>query len=284
MTPLAIGLTVLFGGAVGVLSGLVGVGGGVIMVPFLYLLFGLPEWSGVVVDPSSQVLVAHATSLLVIIPTAISATLSYQKSSLVLWRVALPMAAGAVVAAALGAQVAERLAPEALKAGFGALLLFVGVRLLRERRVAREGGPRPRRSGPVVTVLCGLAVGFFSALLGVGGGIVAIPLLIYLVGLDVRYVAATSIGLVVFAAVAGSAAYVLAGLDAPGLPSGTVGYVYLPAGLALMPGAVAGAVGGASLNQRMSTRGLRILFAVVFLVLGLRLLLTNAPALLAAGA
>jgi len=276
----ALGATLLFGGVVGVLSGLVGVGGGVIMVPFLYLLFAAPGWSGVVVDAASQALVAHATSLFVIIPTAIAAVMGYRGSDRVVWPVVVPMALGAIVAAAGGAMVAERLAPEALKGAFGALLVAVGVRLLRERREASTGPRRPVRLHPAVTVPCGMVAGFFSALLGVGGGIVAIPLLIYVIHLDLRDVAATSIGLVVFASVAGSAAYVVLGLDAPSLPSGTLGYVFFPAGLALVPGAVAGAVWGARLNQKMTGRGLRILFAVVFLVLGLRLFVPNVAALL----
>jgi uncharacterized protein len=107
-------------------------------------------------------------------------------------------------------------------------------------------------------------------LLGVGGGLVAIPLLIFAFRMDLRRVAAASMGVVVFAALAGTEGYLLA-RPAASLPPGSVGYVQLPLALALMPGAVLGARWGAGLNQRMGTEGLRRLFAVVLVVLGARL-------------
>lgn len=279
MSLAAAGLTLLFGGVVGVASGLVGIGGGVLMVPFLYLLFALPRWSGVQVAPDAEAVVAHATSLFVIIPTALSALRSYQKARLVAWRVALPMALGAVVAAVLGARTAIALSPDVLKAGFGLLLVAAGGRLARRRREPRDGEEHELRLGLGWTLSSGAVVGFVSALMGVGGGIVAIPVLIYLVGLDIRQVAATSMGVIVFAAAAGVASYLVAGWGAPDLPPGTLGYVFLPAGVALIPGAVLGARWGAGLNQRLDVPLLQIVFAGLFLVVGLRLLLVNGRAL-----
>lgn len=254
------------------------------MVPFLYVLFALPEVSGVVVAPGHEAVVAHATSLMVIIPTALSGLRTYQKSRLVDWSVVLPMAGGAMAAAVVGALVAERLPPQLLKAGFGVFLLVVGGRLVKGGRtrpagVTGDGAGAPRTVSAAVSALCGGAVGLFSALLGVGGGLVAIPLLIYVVGLELRRVAATSIGLVVFAAVSGTLTYFLAGWDVAGLPPRTVGYVFMPAAVALMPGAVVGARWGALLNQRLDAGLLKVLFAVLFLLMGLRLVIGNVPGL-----
>jgi hypothetical protein len=119
-------------------------------------------------------------------------------------------------------------------------------------------------------VLGGFAVGVFSALLGVGGGLVAVPLLIFAFHMDLRRVAAASMGVVAFAALAGTAGYLLA---RPGvsLPAGAVGWVHVPLALALMPGAVMGARLGARWNQRLTAEHLRQLFAVVLVLLGLRL-------------
>ena len=99
MSLLALTLTLLFGGIVGVVSGLVGVGGGIVMVPLLYLLFAHPEWSGISIPSAHQAVVAHATSLFVIVPTAVAGILSYHSAGLVVWRVALPMAGTAVLSA-----------------------------------------------------------------------------------------------------------------------------------------------------------------------------------------
>ena len=247
MTLLALGITLVFGGLVGIVSGLVGVGGGIVMVPLLYLWFAHPEWSGISVPAQYHAVVAHATSLFAIVPTAMAGLVAYHRSKLVAWRIALPMAVTAVLAAALGVQVAVRLPPEALKAGFGAFLVASGLNLLfssRRDQVEGEGG----RRGLALAVGGGIFIGFITSLLGVGGGIVAIPLLIYLVRLEVKKVAATSLGIVVFSALTAALTYAVTGWDHPELPSGSLGYIYFPAGLALLPGSVLTARVGVNLN------------------------------------
>ena len=87
----ALALILLTGGLVGLVAGLVGVGGGIVMVPVLYLLLSRPEWAGLALDPHVQVVVAHATSLFVAIPTSISAVMAYKRADLVVWRVSVPL-------------------------------------------------------------------------------------------------------------------------------------------------------------------------------------------------
>lgn len=273
MSLLALALTLLFGVVVGVVSGLVGVGGGIVMVPLLYLLFAHSEWSGISIPSAHQAVVAHATSLFVIVPTAIAGIYSYHRAGMVVWRVALPMAATAVLAAMGGVQVAVRLPPEILKAAFGGFLFASGLNLLKSSRgedLSREDGNRFP-----FAVLGGFLVGFITSLLGVGGGIVAIPLLIYLVRLEVKKVAATSLGIVVFSALMAAVTYAITGWGHPELPPGSAGYIFLPAGLALLPGAVLSARFGVRINQELNPRALKILFGLVFLVVGLRLFLGN---------
>jgi hypothetical protein len=129
-------------------------------------------------------------------------------------------------------------------------------------------------------LLTGAVVGIFSALLGVGGGLVAIPLLMYVVRLDIRHVAATSLAIVAFAATAGTATYMLTGAGMAGLPVGSVGFVHVAAALPMLPGAVLAARWGARVNQRLDARRLRWLFAALFAVLGTNLVLRNLPLLL----
>jgi len=274
MSLLALVLALLFGGVVGVVSSLVGVGGGIVMVPFLYFLFAYPELSGIHIPPAYQVAVAHATSLFVIVPTALSGIIAFHRAKLVSWKISLPMAATAVLAAMVGVQVAIRMPPELLKATFGGFLVASGLNLLRPSR--RDGGgdePGPKEFG--LAMLGGLFVGFITSLLGVGGGIVAIPILIYTMKLDMKRVAATSLGVVVFSALVASATYAITGWNHPELPSGSLGYIFAPAGLALLPGAVLAARYGARLNQRLNPKALKILFALVFLMVGLKLFLGN---------
>lgn len=279
MSLAALVTTLLFGGVVGVVSGLVGVGGGIVMVPLLYALLAHPDWSGITVPGEYQAVVAHATSLFVIVPTAITGIIAYQRSRMIVWRVALPMAATAVFAAMGGVQLAVRLPPELLKAGFGAFLFASGLNLFKGSRKGGDGAVEGNH-GLGVAVLAGILVGLITSLLGVGGGIVAIPILIYLVRLDVKKVAATSLGVVVFSALTAAVTYVFTGWGHPDLPAGSAGFVFLPAGLALLPGALLTVRIGVGINKKMNPRALKVLFGIVFLLIGLRLFLGNIQAAL----
>lgn len=268
--------------AVGLLSGLIGIGGGVLIVPFLYFLYGHPQWFGVRIAPDLTTVVAHATSLFVIVPTSLRGVVAFQRAGLVAWKVVWPVGLASVVAAALGARVAMFTSPGLLKSAFGLLLVVSGIRLLRARTptAADEGAPQRLRMAAPITVGIGGAVGFLSALLGVGGGIISIPLLIHVVGLELRRVAATSIGIIVITATAGTLSYMIGGRGIEGLPRGSIGYVHVAAGLVMFAGSVLSVRWGAALNQRLAPRALARLFALFFLVLGVRLIVLNAPALL----
>lgn len=278
LTVFAVGLVV------GIVSGLVGIGGGVLIVPFLYFFYDSPAIFGVHTPPDARIVLAHGTSLFVIVPTSLRGVLAYHRRGLVEWRAVWPIGIGSVLAAVAGARLALVLPPEMLRLGFGVFLVFSGVQLALRRGVpsrASAGGEEPRLWLPLV-IGSGLLVGIFSALLGVGGGIIAIPILMYVVGIEVRRVAATSMGIIAITATAGSASYMVSGLGTAGLPPGSVGYVDVVTGLAMFLGAVASVRWGALLNQRLAPRTLALIFAVLFLLLGTRLVAGGAHALLTA--
>lgn len=273
-------LASLFGAGllVGLASGLIGIGGGTLIVPLLYFVYAHPAWSGFQVPFGLEAAVAHATSLFVILPTALLGTASFHRAGLVVWRAALPVGLAAILAAVAGARLALVLPAEALKLAFGIVLLVSAIQLLRS--TGKPGAPpRVERLGARYTIPTGLAVGIFSALLGVGGGVVAIPLFIYLLGLDLRKVAATSLAVVAFASISGLVTYAVSGLAVPGLPPGSLGYVHVLAALPLMVGALLAVRLGVRANQRLRTRGLRLLFSAFFAILGIRLIIENAPGL-----
>ncbi|MBI4408482.1 MAG: sulfite exporter TauE/SafE family protein [Gemmatimonadetes bacterium] len=272
MTAGALAALLLGGVAVGVVAGLFGIGGGVLIVPLLYFLYEHPGWGGTAIAPALHAVIAHATSLFIIVPTAVRGTVSYHRAGLVAWRAALPIALASALAAAFGTQVALRLPAALLKVLFGTFLLATALQLLR-----RAGGEHRHtlRLSPAVTLLTGMLVGLVSATLGVGGGLVAIPLLVHFVGLELRRVAATSLVVAAFAATAGSFSYMLSGWGAAGLPRGSVGYVHVLAALPIVAGSLLSVPWGVRVNQRLSTRALRVAFAVLLVALGGRLILTN---------
>lgn len=265
LAALAVGL--LAGG----ISGCVGVGGGVVIVPFLYFLFGHPDWFGVTVASGREAVLAHATSLLVIVPTSVRGAWIYHRAGLVEWPAVWPMAIGSVLAAAATAQVAQRVADPVLRLGFALLLLVVAAGLWRHG----DGSSKPIRAAPspgsyaLRGALGGLAVGALSALLGVGGGVLAIPVLLYLLAVDVRKLAATSLALIVLTAAAASLSYALSASGARGLAAGTVGYVHVPAAVAVATGTLVSVGWGSALNRRLPEDVLRRVFAAAFFLLAI---------------
>lgn len=266
----------------GLLSGLVGIGGGVLMVPFLYFFYAHPALAGVRLPPEMATLAAHATSLFVILPTSLRGAAAFHRQRLVAWRAALPIGAAAAVAAALATLLAEAVDPRALRLAFGALLLVSAWRLFRTRPPRTDGDEdaaqtRPPRLSLPVTTGVGAAIGGFSALLGVGGGIVGIPLMLQVVRLDLRRVAATSLAVIALTSAAGAAAYMLNGPDAAVRPGASAGYVDLPVAAALAVGALVSVAWGTRLNRRLNARTLALVFAVLLSAVGARLVALNLP-------
>jgi uncharacterized protein len=263
----------------GLLSGLVGIGGGVLIVPFLYLFYAHPELSGVHPTTEAATLAAHATSLFVIVPTALLGTWRFHRHRSVTWRAALPIGIAAAVAAVLASQAAVRLDPRLLRLAFGGLLLVSAWRLLDTRGDAPAGGApaplRPLRVSPPVTVGVGGVVGGFSALLGVGGGIVGIPLLLGVVRVPLRSVAATSMAMVGITSFAASIAYMATAPSMPIRPGASLGFVDLTVGATMVAGTLLSVSIGASLNRRLDTRTLGVIFGILFAAAGLRLLIMN---------
>jgi uncharacterized membrane protein YfcA len=262
----------------GFTAGLVGIGGGVLMVPFLYFFYESARGAalGGAVPPDLQATVSHATSLFVIVPTAILGTAAYARAGLVVWRAALPVGLFSLAGGVLGARIALGLPADALKLGFGIFLIATAAQLIRS---TRGGEGHPLRLALPITVPTGIVVGVFSAILGVGGGLVAIPLLMHVIGVDIRRVAATSLAIIVMAATAGTLTYMVTGSGVSGLPASSVGYVHVAAGVPLMIGSLFTVRLGAIANQRMKTPTLRRVFAAVLAALGLRLILQAAGAL-----
>jgi hypothetical protein len=255
----------------GFVAGLIGIGGGVLMVPFLYFVYET-SFGGVSVAPGEVAAVAHATSLFAIVPTAIVGVHAWARAGLVTWRAVWLIGAFSLIGGVVGARIALLLPEQGLKLAFGLFLIATALQLV--MRPDRTEG-RPLRLDPRLMAPTGILVGMFSAILGVGGGLVAIPLLLYVVGLGIDRVAATSLAIIVFAATAGTMTYMLSGHASAGLPAGSIGYVHVAASLPLMLGAVLTVRLGAQANRRMSTRALQWVFAIVLFVLGARLVVQS---------
>jgi uncharacterized protein len=184
----------VIGLAAGIFSALLGVGGGLIMVPAMVYMLRIRQHR------------AHGTSLVVILPTAIAGVSQYAEQGNVNWPVALLLAVGGVVGAMLGARLAAALHAPVLKRVFGVFVVATGMVMIIHGMThpASHGLMRAGAASSAVIVLVGLLAGVLSGLLGVGGGIIMVPALVYLLGLDQHMAQGISLAVIIPVAISGA--------------------------------------------------------------------------------
>ncbi|MDD9864293.1 MAG: sulfite exporter TauE/SafE family protein [Gammaproteobacteria bacterium] len=246
----------------GVTGGLLGLGGGIVLVPVLWLLF---LWQGFPQGGLMQVVVA--TSLATIVFTAASATWTHHRRGAVRWSLAGALAPGVLAGSLLGGLLADGLPSEALRRFFGGFELFVAWRLWR-RPPPAPARDLPKRPGMLAA---GGGIGLLSALMGIGGGTLTVPFLLWR-GVEMRPAVATSSACGIPIALAGVLALTAGGWGRADLPPATLGYVHWPAALFIVLGSPVGAYLGARLAYRLSVPLLRRIFALLLIPVGLRML------------
>lgn len=261
---LLLGVAVAAGIGGGILAGLLGVGGGIVIVPALYLSLGLAD-----MDPALRMQVAVATSLATIVFTALSSGRSHHRKGAVdmalLRRWAPWIVLGVVLGALLGSVVDGRL----MVAVFAVVASAVAVNMLIGRgRVA----PEPRTAPPAAWAAAGIGAGAVSALMGIGGGTVCVPLLSWL-GYDIRRAVGTSAALGFLIGAPGTIIYMISGLGQPGLPPFSLGYVNLLAVAIITPFTMYFATWGARIAHAIPMRALRICFGLFLAATAIRMAL-----------
>jgi len=256
------GLYAALGAVAGILAGMLGIGGGLIIVPVLLFIFHLQS-----VPHEVAMHLAVASSLASIVFTSASSTLSHHCRGAVLWVLVAPMAPGVLVGAAAGAWVADQLAGNTLRLMFGVFECLVAAHLAWGRNPAARG----RQPGRFGLGCAGAAIGALSSLFGIGGGTMTVPFLLWC-GVNIRNAVATSSACGIPLAISGAAALMAAGWDRPGLPPGAAGYVYWPAALVIAAISVFAAPLGARIAHALPTAILQRAFAGVLFLVGLRLL------------
>jgi uncharacterized membrane protein YfcA len=170
--------------AAGFVSGLFGVGGGILMVPAMVIGLGVAQK------------LAHGTSLAAVLPIGLSGVIGYALDDKVDWPVLALLAVGAVAGAAVGTHVLHLLPQRAVGYAFAALLVATAVRLLVDHSEATGRAPLSLL-GAAALVLVGCATGVLAGLLGVGGGIVMVPAMVVGFGIPAAIAKGTSLGVVV---------------------------------------------------------------------------------------
>lgn len=253
-------LAVVFFGlgcTVGLLAGLLGIGGGLTLVPVLTFLFAHQRF------PSEHVVhAAVATATATMLFTSVASAREHHRHGAVRWPVVGGMAPGIVAASLVGPQIVKGLSTPVF-AGFLGVFVFAGAtQILLDRK------PAPTRALPGRIGLAGVgaAIGLVSSMVGAGGAFLTVPFMVWCnVGLRSAVSTAAALGLPIsFASTIG---FVLAGWNARDMPAYTVGYIYLPALAAVAAGSVLLAPLGARLTHRWPVRSLRRAFACLLYVL-----------------
>ena len=251
-------LTGLFAGF---LAGYLGIGGGLVLVPALSWLFSRdPATAGMAVQ------MAVATSLATMLFTSMSSLLAHHRRGAILWSLVRQMIPGLLAGALLGSIIADRIGNEALGNVFGVFALVVGLQMLR--------GTRPSGSqslpGRLAVTGTGFGIGTISSLLGIGGGSMTVPWLLWH-GQRVQNAVATAAACGYPIAIAGTLGFVMLGDNTSS--SLTLGYVHLPALAGVAVFSVLGAPLGVAAVHRSSPLLAKRLFAAFLLIVAVKMLL-----------
>ena len=264
-----VALSLVVGLAVGVLSGLLGVGGGTLMVPIFRLGYGLPA------------IASTASSLFTIIPTAISGSITHIRQRTCLPALGIAAGLGGACASPIGVWLADRspdwlimVAAAAVIAYSAITMLLKGLRMKPQKSGSGESSPGPKPAEEIVRpnlgpkdllfgAIIGFAAGIASGYVGVGGGFLMVPLMVSWLGAPMRLVSGTSLIAIMILAVPGV------------VLQAVLGNIYWLGSIALAVGTVPGALIGARLARRVPERALRLMFAGMLFVVTIVLLVNQ---------
>jgi uncharacterized membrane protein YfcA len=262
---LLLGTLLAAGFVTGLLAGLLGIGGGGILVPVLYELFG-----SLGVEDAIRMHLAVGTSLAVVIPTSLRSFAAHRARGAVDMEIVRSMALPVIAGVCLGAVLARYSNDAVLKSIWVLAATLIVIRLYFGRRGWQLGDTIP---GNPFRMLYGGFVGLVSTLMSIGGGVFVTTMMV-LYGRSIHNAVATSSGFGPLIAIPGALGFIWAGWQVAGLPPGSLGYVSLLGALLIMPTSVATAPLGVRIAHGISRRKLELAFATFLVLVSLRFLLS----------
>ena len=241
----------------GFAAGLLGIGGGMILVPFITMVLTSRD-----VPEALVVHMAIATSLATIMFTSLSSVRAHHKHGAVVWRIVALLAPGILVGSTIGPWIGKQMDASTLAWFFGAFVAFSATQMLINKKpaAARE------LPGTAGMFTAGGVIGILAGLVGAGGGFVSVPFMTWC-NVRIHNAVATSAALGFPIAFAGTIANVFYGWGEPGLPEYSLGFIYLPALAIIVAASVMTAPLGARTAHRMPVRQLQKVFAVLLYAL-----------------
>lgn len=265
LTLESIALLLVLGSFAGLMAGLLGVGGGLIIVPALILFFESLGFS-----QSYLTQMALATSLATIIFTSLSSIRTHQLAGLIDWQLVKNISVGLCLGAVVGALFATTISGRFLQLGFGIFAVLIALQMFLQLKPKQAA--MPNKFGQY---LGGIIVAFISAIFGIGGGSLSVPMLSWF-GLEMKKSVAVSAACGLPIAIFSVGGFVVAGWGRSNFPAGTYGFVYLPALLVISITSIIFAHFGAKLAHRLPAQQLKHIFGLFLLVVGLRFIVLSA--------
>ncbi|GAB3543194.1 sulfite exporter TauE/SafE family protein [Noviherbaspirillum agri] len=250
------GLLVL-GAAVGFAAGLLGIGGGMLLVPFMTMILTAKQF-----PPDVIVHMAIATSLATIMFTSVSSVRAHHTRGAVLWPVVKLLAPGILIGSWIGPWIGSKMDSSALALSFAVFVAFSATQMLLDKKPAASRG-LPQAPGMLGA---GGIIGALAGLVGAGGGFVSVPFMTWC-NVKIHNAVATSAALGFPIALAGTLSNVYFGLKEPNLPAGSLGFIYLPALLVVSLASVTTAPLGAKTAHSLPVKTLKKVFALLLYAL-----------------
>lgn len=260
-------LLLITGLFVGFASGLLGVGGGFIMVPVQFFLL-----TSIGIDPTLAIRIAFGTSLAVILPTALSGSLGHSRRGYVMIRPAVFMGIAGFTGAVIGAVISSHAPEDILRFLFGFLAIGAAFWMLTANYSPNEIRTENNEKKVYYYILWGFVAGIASGLLGIGGGILIVPILIILMGFGAHKAIGTSSAVIIFTAVGGIISYSFSGMNTPGLPPYSLGYVNLVQLLALSITSIPMAQLGVRASHKIPEKELKLIYAALMVYIALKMM------------
>ena len=252
------------GVGVGFASGLLGVGGCFIMVPVQFWAL-----TSIGVDPTIAIRIAFGTNLAVVFPTAISGAIGHNRKKAVLWKAGVVLGLSGLVGAFIGGFFAAHLSGTILKIGFGLAILAGAIRMLTAKPPKIDKEPIDNN---LVYILWGFPLGIVSGIVGIGGGVLMIPVMVLALRFKIHQAVGTSTALMIFTSIGGILSYLFNGLNVSGLPPYSIGYVNILQWILLAGTSVPMAQVGVRVAHKLPAKQLKYIFIAVMIYMGLKMI------------
>lgn len=254
--------SLLLGAVAGTMAGLFGIGGGLIIVPVLAILFAA---EGIPAD--LIMIMSVATSLATIVFTSISSILAHHRLKTVQWDKVLELVPGIVIGAGIGTIIAEHVSGNLLRFLF--ILYLIGTGLQMALQIKPDLGQLPATAK--LTHIASLLIGLLASLLGIGGGTLIVPFLVHFqVPMRNAVAIASACGLPI--AIAGTIGYAINGQDVAQLPVWNFGYICVPSFLGITLTSIYTAPVGAKLAFRLPAQQLKRYFSLLLFAMAIKLI------------